>query len=116
MGYSCKNRAYYRLNIWGYAFLFRVYATILAHLIVQKSPKFKKLAKPCICWAYGLHGAVFIFPFLLNTQNKRGIKYPRKIRLVKMGQKYGGIIWGYHRGPIFQAAFLNSLKIWRTFL
>ena len=31
-------------------------------------------------------------------------------------RKYGGIIWGYHRGAIFQTSFLYSLKIWRTFL
>lgn len=109
-GYSFKNRAYYRLIIWGYAFLFRVHATILAHLIVQKSPKFKKLAKPCKCWACGLYGLCFYVRFSPRCAKRRGIKYPRKIRLVKMGRKYGGIIWGCHRGLYFKPLFYTPSK------
>ena len=75
-GYSFKNWAYYRLIIWGYAFLFRVHATILAHLIVQKSPKFKKLAKPCKCWACGLYGAMFLCALFSALCQKKGYKIP----------------------------------------
>ena len=68
MGYSLNNRACYRLNIWGCTYLFRVHATILAHLIVQKSPNFKKAPKPCKRWACGLYGAMLLCRLLLNTR------------------------------------------------
>lgn len=59
-------------------------------------------------WA--VWGYVYMCVLFCAMLKRRGIKYPRKIRLVKMGRKYGGIIWGYHRGLYFKPLFYTPSK------
>lgn len=87
-----KNRACYRLNIWGYAYLLRVHATILAHMIVQLSADFKKIPKSCKCWVYGLYRVMFICVLHSALHQKRGVKNPVKFALKIWGENTG-FLW-----------------------